>query len=182
MRELDPSDALNAILGVASDVTLRAHEFASELDLGNVIQRDASCEFASDAWRRCAEFGVQGLNVPAAYGGADTDPLTALLTFEGLGSGCTDHGLVYALGSQVWSIQDAIVRFGSADQQQRYLPGLAAGDRIGAFAMTESNAGSDPAAISTTAHRVDGGYRLDGTKTFITLAPVADVRVGLCQY
>ena len=175
MRDLDPADALDAILGSTSDVTAKASEFARALDLGDVTERDASCEFAPDAWRQCAEFGVQGLNIPVAYGGTHAQPLTALLTFEGLGSGCRDHGLVYALGSQVWSIQDALVRFGSDDQRTKYLPDLAAGRSIGAFAMTEAEVGSDPAAISTTARRVDGGYRLDGTKTFITLAPVADV-------
>lgn len=130
--------------------------------------------FPRDKWAACAEFGLLGLLLPREYEGSEYDALTAAIALEALGAGCSDHGLVHAVGTQIISgIQ--INLFGSAEQKSRYLPALSRGTAIAAQAMTEPDAGSDFSAIRTRAVREDGQYRLTGRKTFITNGPIADV-------
>ncbi len=85
---------------------------------------DLDSTFAAADWRRCADEGVFGLTVPTALGGQGADLATVLLSLEGLGMGCRDNGLTYAIASQLFSTQEALVKFGSADQQQRWLSPL----------------------------------------------------------
>ncbi|MGI9613758.1 MAG: acyl-CoA dehydrogenase family protein, partial [Acidimicrobiales bacterium] len=95
----------------------------------------------------------------------------------GLGYGCADGGLVFGLSSQIWTMQMALDRFGTDEQRRRYLPKLASGTSIGSFAMSEPDSGSDAFALTTTAEATERGYRLNGTKAWVTLGPVADVMV-----
>ncbi len=86
------------------------------------------------------------------------------------GHGCRDNGLAFAIGSQILSTQETIVRFGTHAQQREWLPGLIAGEVLGAFAMTEPDSGSDAYSLSTTAvRRDDGSYVLNGHKAYLTL-------------
>lgn len=140
------------------------------------VAADADSGFALDDWNRCAEHGLLRLFVPEHLGGSGDSLAEALLTLEGLGQGCRDNGLTYALASQILSTQIALVRFGSDDQQERWLPGLLDGTTYAAFAMTEPESGSDAFALRMTAERsTDGSYRLNGHKSYITFAPVCDV-------
>jgi alkylation response protein AidB-like acyl-CoA dehydrogenase len=143
----------------------------------DVVLRDVDGTFSSEAWKRCAGIGIQGLTIPEGYGGSEADPLTVMLAMEALGYGCTDNGLIFSLNAHMWSCQLPIVRFGTPEQKARYLPGMNDGSLIGVQAMTEPGSGSDAFSLSTTAHAVPGGYALTGTKTFITNAPLADVFV-----
>jgi alkylation response protein AidB-like acyl-CoA dehydrogenase len=94
---------------------------------------------------------------------------------EGLGYGCKDSGLIFALNGQMWTVQMPILRFGSDAQKNKYLPKLCSGEWIGAHGMTEPGSGSDAFSLTTSA-RLDGDYYvLNGTKTFSSNAPVADV-------
>jgi alkylation response protein AidB-like acyl-CoA dehydrogenase len=113
--------------------------------------------------------------VPESYGGSDTDPITMALVLEALGYGCRDGGLLFSLNAQMWSCEVPLVRFASEEMKRRYLPGLCDGSLVGVQAMTEPDSGSDAFSLSTTAKSVSDGYLLNGTKTFITNAPVADV-------
>ena len=140
----------------------------------DVAARDKTGTFARDLWRKCATMGIQGVPIPEEYGGAGLDQLTAVLAFEALGYACHDGGLCFALNAQMWSVQMPILRFGSEEQKQRYLPKMCAGEWIGAHGMSEPGSGSDAFGLSTRADIVDGGYRLTGTKTFISSAPEAD--------
>lgn len=151
-------------------------EFASTLNEG-LVDRERTGEFPLDAWKACADFGLQSISVAADFNasGVDTDPMTAVLLMEALGYGCRDNGLNLALAAQMWTVQHPIASFGSEDQRRRYLPGMCAGEIIGAHAVTEPEAGSDHLAMQTRATAVDGGYTLDGTKRYITLGPLADV-------
>jgi alkylation response protein AidB-like acyl-CoA dehydrogenase len=150
-------------------------EFAQKELNGDLIERDRQGELARDNWKKCAQFGIQGLAVPEQYGGNGADILTAMLVMEALGYGCRDNGLIFAMNAQMWSVQHPILAFGSEDQKQKYLPGLCRGDLIGAHGMTEPDSGSDAYSLHARAERVDGSYILNGTKTFVTNAPVADV-------
>ena len=145
-----------------------------ELDQG-LAEREAAGAFSPEAWRACAKFGVQGLPVPAELGGQGADILTTVLVMEALGYGCHDNGLIFSLNAQMWSLELPLVKFGSPAQQQAYLPGLISGDLIGVHAMTEPDSGSDAYAMRTRFERQGDGYLLNGTKLYITNAPVSDV-------
>jgi alkylation response protein AidB-like acyl-CoA dehydrogenase len=149
---------------------------ASELNR-DVRSRDRDGEFPRELWKRCAAVGIQGLPIPTAYGGSGADAATIAYVMEGLGEACTDNGLLFSLGAQMWSAEEPLVRYGSDDQKARWLPGLADGSVIGVQAMTEPGSGSDAMNLSTSAVQKDDGYVLNGSKTFITNAPVADMFV-----
>ncbi len=140
----------------------------------DVAARDRAGAFSRDAWRRCAEVGIQGLPIPEEYGGAGADPLTAVLALEALGYGCPDAGLCFGINAQMWSVQMPILRSGTEAQRRRYLPKVCSGEWIGAHGMSEPDSGSDAFALRTRAEPADGGYVLTGTKTFVSNAPVAD--------
>lgn len=154
-----------------------AIEFARKELNDAVHERDKHGTFSLESWKKCGGFGVQGLPFPEEYGGAGADILTTILTMEGLGYGCRDHGLLFAINAQMWAVQHPIASFGSDEQKERYLPGLCDGSLIGAHAMTEPGSGSDAYSLTTRATRQDGGYVLNGAKTFVTNAPLADLAV-----
>jgi alkylation response protein AidB-like acyl-CoA dehydrogenase len=141
----------------------------------DLAKREEAGEFPREAWRACAQFGIQGLPVPTELGGGGSDVLTTVLVMEALGYGCHDNGLIFSLNAQMWSIELPLVKFGTPAQQQAYLPGLVSGELIGVHAMTEPESGSDAFSMRTRAERVGDGYVLNGTKLYITNAPVADV-------
>src|SRR5262244_2419763 len=121
----------------------RASRFAqAELNQG-FRERERRGEFARESWRKCAEFGVLGLCFPVQYGGRPSDPLTTVLTMEGLGYGCHDNGLLFALNAQMWSVQHPLLVYGTGAQKEKYLPRLIRGELIGAHGMTEPDSGSD---------------------------------------
>ncbi len=154
-------------------------EAATDFARRELNQDLAKCEdageFPREAWRACAKFGIQGLPVPAELGGAGSDVLTTTLVMEALGRGCHDNGLLFSLNAQMWSIELPLVIFGTPDQQQAYLPGLVSGDKIGGHAMTEAESGSDALHMRSRAERRGDYYVLNGSKQYITNAPVADV-------
>jgi alkylation response protein AidB-like acyl-CoA dehydrogenase len=145
-----------------------------ELDQ-DLATREEAGQFPRQAWRACAQFGIQGLPVPSELGGGGADMLTTALVMEALGYGCHDNGLIFSLNAQMWSLQLPLVKFGTPAQQQAYLPGLISGDLIGVHAMTEPDSGSDAFSMRTRVERRGDDYVLNGTKLYITNAPVADV-------
>jgi alkylation response protein AidB-like acyl-CoA dehydrogenase len=145
-----------------------------ELDQ-DLAAREEAGEFPQDAWRACAKFGIQGLPIPAELGGGGADILTTVLVMEALGYGCHDNGLIFSLNAQLWSLELPLVKFGTPTQQQAYLPGLMSGDLIGVHAMTEPDSGSDAFSMRTRVERKGDAYVLNGTKLYITNAPVSDV-------
>ena len=154
-------------------------EFAKRELQDDVITRDAESTFWREGWQKCADFGIQGLAAPAAYGGRrpEVDVFRSVVAMEGLGYACPDTGLVLALNAQMWAVQSTIGLFGTEAQKAKYLPALVRGEIMGCHALTEAESGSDVFTMSTTAERVDGGYVLNGGKRLVTLAPVADVAV-----
>jgi alkylation response protein AidB-like acyl-CoA dehydrogenase len=148
----------------------------SELN-DDLLQRDTQSTFSAEAWKKCAAFGIQGLPVPEEYGGQRADPLTIIVALEALGYGCRDNGLIFSLNAQMWSSEIPILKFGTEMQKQRFLPGLCDGSLIGVQGMTEPGSGSDAYSLSSTAVKAGDRWMLNGSKTFITNAPVADVFV-----
>lgn len=150
----------------------------AERELGDdLIRRDAEASFSRESWQKCADFGIQGLPVAKEYGGTGTDPLTIAIAMEALGYGCKDNGLIFSLNAQMWSCEIPIVHFGSEEQKRRYLSGLCNGSLIGVQGMTEPGSGSDAFGLKTAAEKRGNRYVLNGSKTFITNAPVAGVFV-----
>jgi alkylation response protein AidB-like acyl-CoA dehydrogenase len=101
-----------------------------------------------------------------------------LAVMEGLGYGGRDQGLLFSINAHLWTNSLPILAYGSDEQRARYLPGLSSGQLIGANAASEPGAGSDVYSMKTVAERRDGGYVLNGAKTFVTNAPVADLFVA----
>ncbi len=147
-----------------------------ELD-HDLAARDAESRFSRELWTKCAGAGIQGLPIPAEYGGQGADPLTTIYALEALGYGSADNGLIFSINAHMWSAEMPILRFGSEEQRQRYLPEMCDGSIIGVQGMTEPGSGSDAFSLRTTAQERDGSYVLNGAKTFITNAPFADVFV-----
>ncbi|MGH2671256.1 MAG: acyl-CoA dehydrogenase family protein, partial [bacterium] len=143
----------------------------------DVVTRDAEVAFSREGWRKCADFGIQGLPVPLKYGGQGASASTIIVAMEALGYGCRDAGLIFSMNAQMWGCTTPLLRAGSEEQKRRYLPALCRGSIIGAHAMTEPGSGSDAFALSTSATRSGDSYMLNGSKTFVSNAPVADLFV-----
>ena len=152
-----------------------AIEFASKELGGDMITRDREQSFDRDRWQACADFGVLGISIPEEYGG--------------LGGSYVSYGLIAREVERVdsgyrsmMSVQSSLVMYpiyayGTEAQRQKYLPKLASGEWIGCFGLTEPDAGSDPAGMKTRAVRTDAGYRLSGSKMWISNSPIADIFV-----
>ncbi|HET9553933.1 MAG TPA: acyl-CoA dehydrogenase family protein [Anaeromyxobacteraceae bacterium] len=138
-------------------------------------EREASGAFDRRLWDEAAGFGLAGLCIPERWGGSGLDAVDTMLAVEALGKGCEDGGLVFSLCAHMFASAVPIWRSRSQPHQDRWLPDLAAGRLICANATSEPEAGSDVYAMKATARRDADGYVLDGTKCFITNAPVADL-------
>lgn len=158
-----------------------AAEFARKELNTDLLELDQLARFPHQAWLRCAEFGVQGLPIPEAFGGQGADLVTTALILESLGYGCQDNGLLFAINAHLWSCTMPIWKFGDDIQRHHYLPALCDGTMIGVQAVTEAGSGSDAFAVSTRAEPDGDQYVLNGAKIFITNAPVSDVLIVLAR-
>lgn len=158
------------------DYKQKVISFAKEHLNAKVVSDDHNSIFSKDYWNHCAKFGIQGLASTSKYGGTfeEIDILTATLAMEGLGYGCRDNGLPFALNAQMWTVQMPISQFGTNSQKEKFLKGMAAGNLIGSHGLTEPDAGSDVFNMQTVAEKVDGGYIINGKKHLTTLGPIAD--------
>jgi alkylation response protein AidB-like acyl-CoA dehydrogenase len=146
----------------------------AELNEG-VAARDREHQFARDLWQKCGELKLPGLPVPEEYGGGGLDPLSTAIALEALGYGCKDSGLVFSICAHLLACVVPIWKFGSEEQKRRYLPGLCNGQLIAVNAITEPGSGSDAFAMTTRAEPDGDGFRINGTKTFCSNGPVADL-------
>ena len=136
-------------------------------------EMDSGDHFPRQNLQKAAQRGYYGLPIPKEYGGQGEDFLTYILFVEEISRVCASTGVIMAVHTSVGTFP--LLYFGTEQQKKRYIPGLAGGELLGAFALTEAGAGSDAAALSTTAVAVDGGYLLNGCKLFITSGGEADV-------
>ena len=146
----------------------------AELNSG-VIERDRAGRFPRELWRQCGDMGLLGLPAPEAYGGADADALTCAVALEALGYGCTDGGLGFSVAAHLLACTVPVWQHGTEAQKQRYLGGLCRGTLVGAHAITEPDSGSDTFSMRLRATREGSGWRLQGSKTFISNGPEADL-------
>ncbi|KTD73858.1 glutaryl-CoA dehydrogenase [Legionella tucsonensis] len=132
-------------------------------------------QFPRELIRKSAELGLLGLTLPAEYGGAEASYVAYGLVCQELERG--DSGLRSFVSVQSSLCMYPIYRYGSEEQRVRFLPGMATGEIIGCFGLTEPDFGSDPAGMRTTAKKVKGGWSLNGAKMWITNSPIADIAI-----
>ncbi len=136
---------------------------------------DKSAEFPWDNIKKMAKLGLLGIIIPEEYGGAGFDYISLAIAIEEISRACASTGVIVAVNNSL--VGYPIMKFGSEEQKKKYLPLLCKGEKLGAFGLTEPNAGSDVAAMESTA-RLDGDtYILNGTKRFITNAGEAGIYV-----
>jgi glutaryl-CoA dehydrogenase len=164
-----------------------------QLSADEIMMRDATRDFARDrllprvnrayleeivdrdVFREFGAQGLLGVTIPEQYGGLGGSYVTYGLVSREIER--VDSGYRSMISVQSSLVMHPIHAFGSEAQKQRYLPGLASGELVGCFGLTEANAGSDPAGMATRASKIDGGYRITGSKLWISNAPIADVFV-----
>ncbi|MCU0580735.1 MAG: acyl-CoA dehydrogenase family protein [Desulfobacterota bacterium] len=136
---------------------------------------DEEERFPAENFRAMADLGLFGITLPEDYGGGGSDFLSSVLVMEELMRGCVSTGNTY--GAHAVLCTESIFRNGNEEQRRRFLPDLIAGKKIGALALTEPGAGSDALSLRCRAERKGDRYILNGSKTFITNGPVADVAI-----
>lgn len=138
---------------------------------------EVSSEGLRSAWHDAGSHGVFRFAMPREHGGYGTSACEFVEEMLLFGEHCRDSGLPMAITSQIWTVQQPLIRFATPELAGKYLPQLLAGDMLGAFALTEPNAGSDALALQTNAERVESGYLLNGRKAFIGMGPVCDIAI-----
>ncbi len=142
---------------------------------GDYSERDRIGEFSLERWKKAAEVGFLGMNLPKKYGGHDMATTQMVAAFEGFSEACRDSGFIFALGNQLCGIQFTINQFASDEIKEQYLPELINGNRLAAYAFTEETSGSDAYSMQTTAVEEGDGFRLNGTKCYLTNSPYSDL-------
>lgn len=154
-----------------SDMT---RKFAEERLLPTAAERDKTHAFPRAELQEMAELGMLGLIVPAAYDGADLDYLAQVLAIEEIAAGCGGTSTILCIQAMVESI---LMNCANEAQKDKYLKPLARGEKIGVFALTEPEAGSDAAALKTTAKKDGDHYVINGSKIFITSGKNGDTAI-----
>ncbi len=153
------------------------YKFAKKEIVPLVEEADLKSEFSMEVWRKLGGMGLLGLPFPEELGGSGASVVTCCLSTEALGHAGVDQGHLLALGAHTYLCTDTIFKHGTPDQLKKYVPKLASGEWIGCMGLTEPGSGSDAASITTSAVKKGDKWILNGTKTFITNAPVCDVCV-----
>ncbi len=141
-------------------------EFAEKELKEKAAEIDKTQEFPWDSLKKMAKLGLLGIIVPEEYGGAGMDFISLAIAIEEISRACASTGVIVAVNNSLTAFP--ILNWGTEEQKKKYLPLLCKGEKIGAFALTEPNAGSDAGSIETTAHLDGDHYILNGTKRFIT--------------
>ncbi|MCM2270843.1 MAG: acyl-CoA dehydrogenase, partial [Thermoanaerobaculia bacterium] len=147
--------------------------FAAEVVAPRAKQIDASGEFPLATFRQAGELGLAGVYVPEELGGAGMDMIAYCVAIEEISRACASTGVILSVNNSL--VCDPLLRYADAAQKEAFLRPLAAGEKLGCFALTEPEAGSDAAALRTRARRDGDHYVLDGDKVFITNGTHADV-------
>lgn len=155
------------------------HRFAEQEIVPVAAEHDRAGRFPHELVQRMAALGLLGGPIPKEYGGSGLDFISHAILTEEVGK--ADSSLRTTISVQVSLVELSILRWGTEEQKQRYLPKLCTGQLLGCFGLTEPNVGSDPASIETTATCRDNQWVLNGTKTWISNATVADVVLVFAQ-
>ncbi|WP_019833307.1 acyl-CoA dehydrogenase [Sphingomonas sp. PR090111-T3T-6A] len=171
----DPFDLSDQLTDEERLVRDTAYGYAQDKLLPRVTSAYLDERFDREIMSEMGELGLLGATIPHEYGGAELGYVAYGLIAREVER--VDSGYRSAMSVQSSLVMHPIYAYGSEEQRKKYLPKLATGEWIGCFGLTEPDAGSDPAGMRTRATRIDGGYRLDGTKMWITNSPIADLAV-----
>lgn len=152
-----------------------ARQFAAEQLAPNAARWDQNSEFPTEAIKAMGELGLMGMVVPEEYQGSATDALAYAMALEEIAVGDGACSTIMSVHNSVACMP--IYTYGTEHQKQQWLPSLATGKMLGAFCLTEPQAGSDAAALKTRAERNADGYVLNGVKQFITSGKNADMAI-----
>lgn len=142
----------------------------------NVLNKKGTLEtFEPDMWEQVSKLGLHGIIVNEKYGGLGESYTTAAYVFEALGYGCMNNGLIFAINNHIWVALNLIYLYGTELLKEKYLGNMIKGKKIGAIAITEAEAGTDALNMSTSAIEEENCYILNGSKVFISNAPIADI-------
>ena len=141
-------------------------QFSRNVVAANAAERDLKKEFPADVCEKMSELGLMGMMIPFEYNGSDADTVSYVLALVEIAYSCASTAIIMSVHNSI--VCESIYRFGTEEQKQKFLKPLAAGKCIGAIALTEPDAGSDPMKQSTTAVRDGDTYVLNGLKRFIT--------------
>jgi alkylation response protein AidB-like acyl-CoA dehydrogenase len=153
------------------EIQALTREFVSAEIEPNAAEWDRKHHFPREIYGKLAELGLMGVCVPEEYGGAGADFLSYMLVIEELSRGDAGVGVTVAVHTSAVTLP--LLRFGTDEQRARFVPPLASGEAIGAFALTEAEAGSDAGSLRTSATREGDGWRISGAKQFISTAEYA---------
>ncbi|MDT8877972.1 acyl-CoA dehydrogenase [Halomonas saccharevitans] len=170
----DPLRLIDQLSEEERMVRQTAHDYCQEKLLPRVLEANRHERFDREIMNEMGELGLLGATIDG-YGGAGLNYVSYGLIAREVER--VDSGYRSAMSVQSSLVMYPIHAFGSEVQREKYLPKLASGEWVGAFGLTEPDHGSDPGGMSTRATRIDGGWRLNGTKTWITNSPIADVFV-----
>ncbi len=171
----DPLDLTSRLTDEERMISEAARAYARDKLLPRVVSAFAEERFDREIMTEMGELGFLGATLPEQYGGAGASHVAYGLIAREVEA--IDSGYRSAMSVQSSLAMYPIFAFGSEEQRQRFLPGMARGELIGCFGLTEAEGGSDPASMRTTARKADGGYVLNGAKYWITNSPVADLAV-----
>jgi butyryl-CoA dehydrogenase len=141
-------------------------EFSRKVVAPTAAERDRTKEFPADNLKQMAKLGLLGMMVPPEYGGEGADTISYVLALSEIAYSCASTAVVMSVHNSI--VCESILRFGTEEQKKKYLTKLTAGKMIGAFGLTEPEAGSDPVSQTTTATRDGDFYIINGTKRFTT--------------
>ncbi len=150
-------------------------DYAQEKLQTRVLMANREERFDREIMNEMGELGLLGATLPQKYGGSNVSHVAYGLIAREIER--VDSGYRSAMSVQSSLVMYPIFAYGTEEQKQKWLPGLATGELIGCFGLTEPDFGSDPGGMRTRAEKADGGYRLTGNKTWITNSPIADVGV-----
>ncbi|HET7271475.1 MAG TPA: acyl-CoA dehydrogenase family protein, partial [Rubrobacter sp.] len=163
------------LTGDQQQIKARAAGFADEDVAPDAADLDREDRVPFGTLEKMADTGFMGLCVPEEYGGAGADFLSYCLLIEEVSRADAGVGVTLAVHTSAGTLP--IVMFGTEEQKARWVPPLARGERIGCFALTEPETGSDARAIQTRAERVEGGYRVSGYKQWVTNGRIAGTMI-----
>ena len=150
-------------------------EFAEAEVKPHAKEIDETGRFPLDTFRKAAELGLTGVAVPENYGGAGMDHVSYAIVIEEISRVCASTGVILSVQNSLYC--DPILRFGTEEQKQKFLVPYARGEKIGCYALTEPQAGSNAAALTTKAVRKGDTYVINGTKAWITNGGAADAAI-----
>lgn len=171
----DPFRLADQLSGEERMIAEAAHGFAQDRLLSRIEHAYMNEETDPEIFREMGAAGLLGVTIPESYGGLGASYVSYGLVAREVER--VDSGFRSMMSVQSSLVMYPIYAYGTDAQREKYLPKLASGEWIGCFGLTEPDAGSDPAGMKTRAHKIDGGYRLNGAKSWISNSPIADVFV-----